>query len=114
MLTLRLQTMSITVIYASLIYVIFSLCITFYCSQGKKEEEAKENHFKIKNCIFLLAVDFPDNYKLNTSQSCSFYVKYTPKYNVFLLLPSHLFYTHGQVHTYIFLVPHQFLYQTNL
>lgn len=55
--TLRLQT---TVIYASLIHVIFSLCNTFYCSQGKEEEEAKENHLKI--CIFLLAAGFPDNY----------------------------------------------------
>lgn len=45
--TLRLQTMSITVIYASLIYVItFSLCITFYCSWGREEEEGKEIHLK--------------------------------------------------------------------
>lgn len=42
--SLRLQTTSITVMYASLIYVVFSLCITFYCSWGKEEEEAKETH----------------------------------------------------------------------
>lgn len=42
--SLRLQTMSIIAMYASLIYVIFSLCITFYCSWGKEEEEAKETH----------------------------------------------------------------------
>lgn len=45
--TLRLQTMSITVIYASLIHMTtFSLCITFYCSWGREKEEAKEIYLK--------------------------------------------------------------------